>query len=173
MRFWLNHFFSKNAPHKEAYQEVLIVCGLSLVPLLFLPLIAQLRSTSEITGNVLLQAISSGQLYLYSFSLLGTLHWLSQKDRADLSIFPPRKYFSLLVWLPAVVGFIVYSADPSLSKPLSPVLVCISIAIYVLSVALYYVLLVFEKLPPPDTEAHLEKETEKLINDLGQLEQKS
>src|SRR5690242_7481428 len=130
MWFWIKHFFSGSGQHKDAAQEVGFVCGISLVPLLLLPLIEHLRSNLEVPATVLWQAISSGQLYLYSFALLGTLHWLSQKDRADRAAFPPRKYLSLCVWLPAIIMFIVYSFDPSLSKPLSRTLIWISICFY-------------------------------------------
>lgn len=164
MFFWSKHFFSSLEAHKDAAQEVGLVCGISLVPLLLLPLIEHLRTHADLPNYVLWQAISSGQLYLYSFSLLGTLHWLSQKDRDDLSGFPPRKYLSLCVWLPAIIMFIVYSFDPSLSKPLSLTLVQISIGFYLLYVFLYYILLVFEKLPPPDAGAQLARETKTLIS---------
>lgn len=105
MLFWTKHFFSDSTPHKEAAQEVLFVCGLSLFPLLVLPLVAHVRNNADIPSGALLEAISFGQLYLYSFSLLGTLHWLSQKDRDDSDRFPPRKYFTVLVWVPAIIGF--------------------------------------------------------------------
>jgi hypothetical protein len=165
MFVWVRHFFSNTEPHQEAAQEVGLVCGISLVPLLLLPLIEHLRSNLDVPATVLWQAISSGQLYLYSFSLLGTLHWLSQKDRNDLSGLPPRKYLSLLVWLPAIIMFIVYSFDPTLSKPLTSTLIWISVFFYLLYVALYYVLLVFERLPPPDTGTALAEETDRLIID--------
>jgi hypothetical protein len=163
MFFWTKHFFSDSEPHKDAAQEVGLVCGISLVPLLLLPLIEHLRLNLDFPNDVLWQAISSGQLYLYSFALLGTLHWLSQKDRKDLNRFPPRKYLSLFVWLPAIIMFIVYSFDPSLSKPLSQTLIRISIGFYLLYVVLYYVLLVFEKLPPPDAGTQISEETDTLI----------
>lgn len=165
MIFWLKHFFSNWGPHKEAAEEVGLVSVISLAPLLLLPLIEHLRANLEVPTTILWQAISSGQLYLYSFSLLGTLHWLSQKDRADINRFPPRKYLSLLVWLPAIIMFIVYSFDPTLSKPLSHTLIWISIAFYLLYVTLYYVLLVFEKLPPPQPGESIAEATDALILD--------
>lgn len=165
MFFWIRHFFSGSEHHKDAAQEVGLVCGIALVPLLLLPLIEHLRSNLDVPATVLWQAVSSGQLYLYSFALLGTLHWLSQKDRADRASFPPRKYLSLFVWLPAIIMFIVYSFDPSLSKPLSQTLIWISIAFYVLYVLLYYILLVFEKLPPPDVNKTLSDGAKVLILD--------
>jgi hypothetical protein len=164
MWFWIKHFFSSAEPHQKAAEEVAFVCGISLIPLLLLPLIEHLRSSLGVPGDILWQAISAGQLYLYSFGLLGTLHWLSQKDREDLAKFPPRKYLSLVVWLPAIIMFIVYSFDPFLSKPLSQTLVWTSIAFYVLYVLLYYILLVFEKLPPPDAGAGIEQETKQLMS---------
>jgi len=163
MLFWLRHFFSDAEPHKDSAQEVSLVCGIALVPLLLLPLIEHLRSSLDVPVAVLWQAISSGQLYLYSFAMLGTLHWLSQKDSVDHPAFPPRKYLSLFVWLPAIIMFIVYSFDPSLSKPLSHTLIWISIVFYVLYVVLYYILLVFEKLPPPDADKSLSRGAKVLI----------
>ena len=163
MWFWIRHFFSGREQHKDAAQEVSLVCGIALAPLLLLPLIEHLRSNLEVPATVLWQAISSGQLYLYSFALLGTLHWLSQKDRADRVVFPPRKYLTLCVWLPAIIMFIVYSFDPTLSKPLSHTLIWISIWFYLLYVVLYYVLLVFEKLPPPDIGQSLSDGANNLI----------
>jgi hypothetical protein len=169
MFFWAKHFFSAAEPHKDAAEEVFVVCGVSLMPLLLLPFIEHLRSKFELPGSwdkaidIVWQAISSGQLYLYSFGLLGTLHWLSQRDRADIFRFPPRKYLSLIVWLPAVLMFIVYSYDPALTKQLSRTLIWTSIYFYALYVILYYILLVFEKLPPPETNTQIAEETNELI----------
>jgi hypothetical protein len=70
MLFWIKHFFSGPEHHKDAAQEVGLVCGVALAPLLLLPLIEHLRSNLGVPATVLWQAISSGQLYLYSFALL-------------------------------------------------------------------------------------------------------
>jgi hypothetical protein len=171
MKFWLTKFFSDKSAHKEAAEEVFFVCLISLIPLLALPLIEELREKSgrafEI-GNLFWSAISSGQLYLYSFALLGTLYWLCQKDHTHFDRFPPRKYFMLFILLPSILILIVYSFDPAMSKPLSTRLVAISIAVYILYVLLYYTLLVFDHLKVPDVEKDLEESAKILISEYQQ-----
>jgi hypothetical protein len=60
--------------------------------------------------------------------------------------------------------FIVYSFDPTLSKPLSSTLIWTSVLFYTLYVVLYYVLLVFDKLPPPVLEESFQEESGVLIS---------
>jgi hypothetical protein len=54
MLSWLKQFFSNSEVHQDAAQEVGLVCGISLVPLLLLPLIEHLRSNLEVPATVLL-----------------------------------------------------------------------------------------------------------------------
>jgi amino acid transporter len=168
MKFWLSMFFSDKNAHKLAAEEVFFVCIISLLPLFALPVIDELRGTQQgpfSLGGLLFSAISAGQLYLYSFTLFGTLFWLCQNDHEFFERFPPRRYLMLLVLVPAALILIVYSFDPSMSKPLSQRLVRISVVVYLLYVVLYYVLLVFDNLSPPDLEAQLDQKAKGLIAD--------
>jgi hypothetical protein len=166
MKFWLTKFFSDKAAHKEAVEEVFFVCLISLIPLFALPLIDELRGT--LGGNLFWSAVSAGQLYLYSFSLLGTLYWLCQKEHRHLARFPPRKYLMLLILLPSILILIVYSFDPAMSKPLTTKLVIISMGVYALYVVLYYVLLVFDHLEVPNLEEDLESSAKVLMSEFQQ-----
>lgn len=114
-------------------------------------------------SSTIWQAVSSGQLYLYSFSLFGTIIWLCVEDVSN-KIFPPRKYFVIAATLSAFLCVIVYGFDPALSKPLNPVLVNISIFIYVIYLLMYYALLVFKMLRAPSLGETFDNEANNLIN---------
>jgi hypothetical protein len=164
MRFWLKQFFSDGKAHWKAVEEVFFVCGISLIPLFMLAIIDQLRQASPSASELFWGAIASGQLYLYSFSLFGTLFWLCQKEHENFPRFEPRRYLTLLVFVPSVLIVIIYSIEPSMSKPLSHGFVGASFAVYLLYVVLYYVLLVFDHLEPPPVEKGLQEGAGTLID---------
>jgi hypothetical protein len=90
----------------------------SLFPLLLLPFLVAAKSTADIPfdpSSTIWAAIASGQLYIYSFSLFGTIIWLCVEDVSN-KIFPPRKYFVLAAILSAFLCVLVYGLDPGLSK---------------------------------------------------------
>jgi len=68
-----------------------------------------------------------------------------------------------LIWVPSVLIILVYALDPTLSVPLKPNFVRASFWVYGLYVVLYYVLLVFDNLEPPDVESYLQESANELI----------
>lgn len=168
MRFWLRQFFSDPSAHRKAIEQVFFVCIISLLPLLALAVIDQLRLSSVHVSELFWHAIAAGQLYLYSFSLFGTLFWLCQKEYENFERFEPRRYLMLMAFIPSILIVVIYAIEPSMSKPLTPNLVRASFAIYLLYVALYYVLLVFDHLEPPSVEEGLQRGIGKLINEYEQ-----
>jgi hypothetical protein len=170
MRFWLRQFFSDAGAHRLAGEEVFFVCVLSLLPLLILAIIDQLRLSSVQVSELFHEAISAGQLYLYSFSLLGTLYWLCQKEHDNFTRFEPRRYLMFLILVPSILIIVIYAIDPAMSKPLRPSLVTVSYWVYLLYAALYYILLVFDHLEPPPVEESLRRAVNSLIDEYEQLE---
>jgi hypothetical protein len=168
MKFWLGQFFSDGSAHRRAAEEVFFVCVISLLPLLILAVIDQFRQESTSVSELLRNAIGAGQLYIYSFSLFGTLFWLCQKEHENFERFEPRRYLMFLIWVPSVLIILIYALDPTLSVPLKPNFVQASFWVYGLYVVLYYVLLVFDNLEPPDVEVYLQEKANKLI---GKYEQ--
>jgi len=166
MLFWVRQFFSDARAHKDAAEEVFIVCVISLIPLLLLAVIDQLKvkdaALFDVTGAIW-SAISAGQLYLYSFSLFGTLFWLCQKEHENFDKFPPRKYLMLVAFFPTVVIVAVYTFDPTMLKPIPRGLVVASIVVYLIYVVLYYILTVFDNTRAPTVE-------EQLVSGANQLE---
>ena len=95
MRFWIGLFFSNGGFYRRAFEEVFVVAAVSIFPLVILPFIASAKSTAETPFHLTTEiwsAISSGQLYIYSFSLFGTIVWLCVEDVSQKT-FAPRKYF--------------------------------------------------------------------------------
>jgi hypothetical protein len=166
MRFWLTQFFSTGEYHKRAFEEVFIVVVFSIFPLLLLPFVGIAKIGAETSfewGQTFWKAIESGQLYLYSFSLFGTLMWLCVEDVSN-KVFPPRKYFASVSVLAAFLCLAIYGLDPALTKPLHPTLIYISILIYLIYVCIYYALLVFKMLRAPALAETIDKEANDLIS---------
>lgn len=164
--FWLRQFFSRFEYHKRAFAEVFVVSVVSIVPLLLLPFITSVKASAETPFDLMTTiwtAISSGQLYLYSFAMLGMIIWLSVEDVSSKP-FPPRKYFVVAAILSGFLCLLVYGSDPSLSKPLNPVVVRISVWIYCGYLLMYYVLLVFKMLRAPPFGDTVNSEVDSLIS---------
>lgn len=166
MLFWLNLFFSNWEYHKRACAEVFVVSVVSIFPLLTLPFIASLKSGADIpfdVANTIWAAVSAGQLFLYSFAMLGMIIWLSVEDLASKA-FPPRKYFIVAAFLTGFLCLLAYEADPSLSKPLNPFIVRMSMWIYGGYLLMYYMLLVFKMLRAPPLSESVETDVDRLMN---------
>jgi hypothetical protein len=114
MLFWIRQFFSNREFHKRAFEEVFVVAMVSIFPLVLLPFLSSAKASADTPfalGPTLWKAIESGQLYLYSFALFGTLIWLCVEDVSSKQ-FPPRKYFVLASILSAFLCVLVYGLDP-------------------------------------------------------------
>jgi len=162
MKFWIKQFFSDSKAHWEAFEEILIVTVVSLIPLVLLAVVDQLRAEHPDMWAVFQAAISSGQLYLYSFAMLGMIFWLCWKEHDQFRRFPPGRFLALVAFVFSVLIIAVYSSDPALSKRLSPPLITASIVVYVVYTCLYYILRVYDNLRPPAVGPHLDAEAEAL-----------
>jgi hypothetical protein len=165
MWFWIKQFFSHRAFHIKAAEEALFVSIVSLIPLLLLPFITSLKAPADIPfdfWSAIWSAVASGQLYLYSFSLFGTIMWLCVEDVSSKE-FPPRKYFALGGIGTAFLCLVVYGTDPGLSRPLNPVLIKASIYIYGAYLVMFYALLVFKMLRAPGVDETLSAGADRLI----------
>ena len=148
------------------------VCLISLLPLLALAVIDQFRLDSLQVGDLFWNAIGAGQLYLYSFSLFGTLFWLCQKEHENFDRFEPRRFLMFLIWVPSILIILIYALNPMMAEPLKPNLVRASFWVYGLYVVLYYVLLVFDNLEPPSVEIHLQEKVDELMDKYEQTRER-
>ena len=168
MKFWIKQFFCDPKAHRLALYEVTVVCVISLIPLFALAVIDQLHRGSADVTEMFWDALGTGQLYLYSFALFGTLFWLCQKEHENFPRFGPRLFFMLVIFVPCVLIIIIYSTNPGMATPLAPTFVHLSFLIYGLYAVLYYILLVFDHLEPPSVEEGLQEATETLISEFEQ-----
>lgn len=163
--FWIKSFFSSWQFHRKALAEVAIISVIAIFPLLLLPVISSLKGAADAPmewSKILYSAVSSGQLYLYSFSTFGTIFWLCVEDVSEKA-FPPRKWFLTSAFLSGSICLLVYSSDPGLTKPLNDTLVKWSIIIYVSYLLMYYALLVFKMVRAPDLAASLNQGASRLM----------
>jgi glucan phosphoethanolaminetransferase (alkaline phosphatase superfamily) len=173
MKFWWDQLRSAKEARRTAASEVFIVCLFSLAPLLLLPFIEHLTRRVDSVfapGTLLASAVSGGQLYLYSFSLFGTLFWLCQKEFPQIERFTPRKWIMMAIVLPMFIIFGVYTIDPSLKRELSPTLVISSVIIYFIYVIIYYILTVFDNLKAPDVQDSLRNSVKDLTSRYNNIE---
>jgi len=166
MLFWLTRFFSSRAYHVRAFEEVFVVSVFSIAPIGLLPFITSLKADARTPFDLeatIWAAISSGQLFLYSFAMFGMIIWLSVEDVTSKP-FPPRKYFIVVAVLAAFLCMLVYETDPTLSRPLNPVIVKISIWVYCGYIAMYYALLVFKMARAPSVDQTVDADVGDLIS---------
>jgi hypothetical protein len=168
--FWVRRFISDKDAMKSALAEVFIVCLLSLMPLFLLYLIDILNHNTGPSKNMFYGAFAGGQLYLYSFSLFGTLFWLCQKEHEHIDKFPPRKWFMLAIFVPMCLILGVYLYDPSLRKPLHDDLIRTSVIIYALYVIIYFLLTVFNNLRAPIVQRELDSGVDALKDNYRRTE---
>jgi hypothetical protein len=168
MKFWIGQFFSDAKAHRMALYEVLVVCLISLIPLFALAVIDQLHLDDIGAGALFSEALGAGQLYLYSFSLFGTLFWLCQKEHENFERFEPRLFLMFGIFIPCALILVVYATNPAMTKPLSERFVTLSYIVYLLYVVLYYILLVFDHLTPPPVEQGLQNKAKTLMDQYEQ-----
>lgn len=126
----------------DAVGELLCVCLLGTIPLISFCIVGgqgKADWNSAVAG--FFDPIAKGQLYLYLFSLLGSLAWLFLNQIRIYTRFWLGLYF---VWLlgPALVSMFVYGRDPSQTHNMDPIWITLSAVLFASYIALYYFLLV-------------------------------
>lgn len=164
--YWFKKLFTAWSVHLETAVEVFVVTIFSLIPLVISALAHNAGKENyqfEITP-IIQSSFGGGQLFLYSFSLIGTLIWLSFV-RWDIPRIAPRIVIGLIV---VVTGFLITSLagiDPTLSNIKNPFLIDVSYYIYFATILTYYLLLFFCKIEPPSPEESLNKGSNDLMQD--------
>ncbi|MBB4370181.1 hypothetical protein GGD63_002974 [Bradyrhizobium sp. cir1] len=158
-------------PFLESFAEVCIVIIVGVAP--FVLAVIRHNATSGKDADfdintVFASSFSGGQLYLYAFSLLGTLLWLS--------IFkwtvPQRAYKWILGLIVTLAGFLIAALggiDPTFSTINNTAIVRLSYYCYALFVVIYFMLLIGEKEKPPSARSTLRQEADALVDKLKAL----
>lgn len=164
---WKSQLYRLFGRCSEAAAEVCVVIVLGFVPFFISAARFNYEKKEKFDlSSVFIESFSGGQLYLYAFSLFGTLMWLSlfnwqipyTKGRIAIGFF-----LVLLGLLISGLGGI----DPTFSKIINYDIVSWGYWIYALFVVFYFALIILSKQQPPTVSATLNLETDELLQKFG------
>lgn len=125
----------------EAVLEILVVAGVSLIPLIGVAVREVLPQQSKIyLSDAFEKAFLSGQLIFYALGLIATIVWNSNKDFK--SFFPFRTVLNLYCLVSIALCSIVIGYDPTLTSTNSDFIARFSVIIFSLSIFIYIVMAV-------------------------------
>lgn len=143
--------------YKKAAQEVAVIGIISLLPLLLasyghaklLPLINP--DAEELSfWAILARAFLGGQLYFYAMSFVAAVVWHSGQDMKRP--FPLRITFWAVAFILGSVCATFFGLSPALPNVLSPDVYIGSLLAYALAAVMYFLILAFHEIEPPDLE---------------------
>jgi hypothetical protein len=163
----IRDFFERTgAPYVEAAAEVIIVVLFGIFPFIVAVvrynMIKNASDSFEIT-TTFNDSFSGGQLYLYAFSLFGTLMWLSFFNWT-IPFYKSRIFIAAIV---IFIGFLIVAMggiDPTFSTIKNKSIVNLSYYCYVSCIVLYLFLLVISKAEPPSVNETTDFEAKNLID---------
>jgi hypothetical protein len=159
-------FDGKGSRYIEAVAEVFVVVFFGLFPFI----VAVIRYNMITEGSDALEvnaafhsSFSGGQLYLYAFSLFGTLMWLSFFNWT-IPFYKSRIFIAAIV---LVIGLIIVAMggiDPTFSTIKNKSLVALSQYFYAICIILYVLLLLISKAEPPSVKETTDSQATDLID---------
>lgn len=154
------------ARYIESFVEVTVVVFFGLFP--FVVAVIRHNAAADTASDTLEiatsfnQSFSGGQLYLYSFSLFGTLMWLAFFNWT-IPFYRSRLTIAALV---IVIGFLIVAmggVDPTFSTIKNKPLISASYYCYGFCIVLYLLLLLISKAKPPTVDETVDAEADTLI----------
>ena len=154
------------APYLEAVAEVVVVVFFGVFP--FLVAVVRynmINNASDVFefSTTFNDSFSGGQLYLYAFSLFGTLMWLSFFNWT-IPFYKSRIFIAGVV---LVIGLLIVAMggiDPTFSTIKNKSIVKLSHYCYGICIVLYLLLLLISKAEPPSVNETTEAQAKDLIN---------
>lgn len=126
----------------EAVSETAVVTVVSLLPLGGAAIREVMPKDSKIyLSDAFEKAFLSGQLVFYALGLIATIVWQSNKDRD--SFFPWRTFMNGMAITGIAFGCIVIGYDPTLTSINRDFIATSSVAMFLLSLALYILMAAF------------------------------
>ncbi|WJR79645.1 hypothetical protein [Bradyrhizobium sp. NP1] len=153
------------APYLEALAEVVVVVFFGILP--FIVAVIRYNVVNNVSDvfeytTTFNDSFSGGQLYLYAFSLFGTLMWLSFFNWT----IPFYKSRILIAAIVIVVGLLIVAMggiDPTFSTIKNKSVVKLSHYCYAICIILYLLLLLISKAEPPSVNETTESEARSLM----------
>ena len=152
----------------KAFGEVFIIGGISVLPLAIAAfgtfyLQDLISGTSKKSlKDILWLAVFGGQLYFYAMSFIGAVVWHSGQDFKKP--FPLRIVFWGVSFVLGMVCTFFFGISPALSSTSVTGLSIASIIVYLLSFLMYFLILAFKEIEPPDV-GQGRREGEKKLTD--------
>lgn len=142
-------------PYKQAASEICVIGLISILPLAFASVGVFVdqgaeEGTRKSFLDIFLAASLSGQLFFYAISLMASVIWYSGTEFRNP--FPIRLYFIIPCVIGIGVATIYISRDPTLKSLADADIGTVSLLIYLGSAVLYFIILVFRSVDPPDIE---------------------
>lgn len=142
----------------KAFAEVFIIGGLSILPLamaaygtyLLQPIVP--NQSEKPYSDFLAISILSGQLYFYAMTFLAAVVWHSGQDMKQP--FPLRILFWSLAFVFGMLCAFFFGIAPALPSTGDLGLSTMSVVTYVVSALLYFLILAFKQIEPPNLERH-------------------
>ena len=152
----------------KAFNEVLVIGGISITPLIIAAFgtfyLQDIISSDEtrLLPDILWIAVLGGQLYFYSMSFIAAVVWHSGQDLKKP--FPLRIVFWCVSTILLMVCTFFFTISPALSTTSVTGLSMSSIIVYLLSALMYFLILIFREIEPPDI-ARQTRESEQNLTD--------
>jgi hypothetical protein len=154
------------APYLEAAAEVAVVILFGIFP--FVVAVVRYNMVNNVSdafefATTFNDSFSGGQLYLYAFSLFGTLMWLSFFNWA-IPYYKSRLFIAAIV---LIIGFLIVAmggVDPTFSTIKNKSIVKLSYYCYAICIVLYLLLLLISKAEPPSVNETTETQAQSLIH---------
>lgn len=162
MIYWIQQFFTRPRTHGSALAEVLVTSILALTPLMSSALLYSYINPQAINlSDALKQAIGGGQLFLFAYSVFGTIIWLAF-IKWDKEMHGPRRLFGFIALALTILIVPLLGLDPTLSKAKNQVIVTASYCFYGAFLCIYYLLLFYLEIDPPPADESLKSGSQKL-----------
>ena len=147
--------------------EVIVVTGLSLIPLLAIGFVSFVQDGSRTDlFAALLEPLGRGQLYLYSFSVLASVIWLVIADLGPTA----RKVVGPTAVILLIYIILLLGISPEMNNLGNKMIVSYSIYVYTMSVLLYLCSLLIKSARPPLPEETFDVGVDKLQQSVEKLE---
>jgi len=156
-------FFTDKGAHSRALFETFVVVTFSLMPLLIVFLSKYFDGYVALDGmsDFISATIGTGELFIYTFSISGSLIWLGFLKGGARRLIFPRKIISLIVCLAIPILAIRVGHLIPLGV-LADETVAVSIISFLFAIILYYLLLVFCEIEPPEVSPQLKANAKKM-----------
>lgn len=154
------------APYLEAAAEVAVVVFFGIFP--FIVAVVRYNMVNNASdafefATTFNDSFSGGQLYLYAFSLFGTLMWLSFFNWT-IPFYKSRIFVAGIVLIIGLLIVAMGGIDPTFSTIKNKSIVKLSHYCYAICIALYLILLLISKAQPPSVNETTETEAKSLID---------